>query len=145
MSVPPGNTDLKKVTRWLDPVLLEKAQALEQLTLERDQLFLERKQRNREQKQEIRVPTSEEVRERLTHLTQLLEAGSSSGDELEQAAAKEIVRAVTGGMIRVEQRGERRMHAGWLVGKFRPNPMGLLRKEFRQTPPRKWAPCRWQS
>jgi DNA invertase Pin-like site-specific DNA recombinase len=104
--------------------------AIEKLTLERDQLFLERKQRNREQKQDIRVPTSEEVRERLTHLTQLLEAGSSSGDELEQAAAKEIVRAVTGGMIRVEQRGERRMHAGWLVGKFRPDPMGLLRKEF---------------
>jgi site-specific DNA recombinase len=73
----------------------------------------------------IVVPDEAEVRAMIADLAVLLESAASGAEEDSQAA-RETVELLTGGRIELEQMGERRRHGGWLRGRFRARPVGVL-------------------
>ena len=64
-----------------------------------------------------RTPTEAEVQQMIVDLGQILSAVADTDDMAEVIRAKEVVRLLTGGKIRVYQMGERKAKRGWLQAK----------------------------
>lgn len=69
-------------------------------------------------KRQARIPTEKEVLELLQSLGDRLAVAATSDDPELLGLAREVIRSMTGGMIKVEQAGERRRHHGWAIAKL---------------------------
>jgi DNA invertase Pin-like site-specific DNA recombinase len=68
---------------------------------------------------DVAIPTEQEVRDLLGQLGQILAAAVDPEAHQERAAARAVLRILTGGRIELYQQGERRPQRGWLQGRFR--------------------------
>jgi len=66
----------------------------------------------------VEVPTEEIVRELLAKLGDILIRAAGGQDEQAAAAARSVVRDLTGGRIIMSQQGEAKPHHGWLRAPF---------------------------
>ena len=60
------------------------------------------------------LPSIDELRERVSSLSEILQSAASTNDEESQAEVMELLRQMTGGEIVVSQCGERKAQRGWL-------------------------------
>ena len=65
-----------------------------------------------------RTPTEAEVREMLLDLGKILSSAANADDVTEVSRAKEVIRLLTGGVIKLYQMGEKKPRRGWLQARF---------------------------
>lgn len=97
----------------------ENRQRLAVLRAERANLQAELAELARAEQAAPAPPTQDEVRAKLADMEGVLQrAMVAVADPAAQAAARRVVRELTGGRIAMSQRGQRASKAGWLSGRF---------------------------
>ena len=72
------------------------------------------------------IPKPDEIREQLGQFGEILQRAAESDDPEELAAAREIIRLITGGRIIASQGGERKPKQGWVRLRFSVNLLRLI-------------------
>ncbi len=72
------------------------------------------------------IPNPDEIREQLDQFAEILQRAAESDDPEELAAARQIIRLITGGRIIASQCGERKQKRGWVRLRFSVNLLRLI-------------------
>ncbi len=109
--------------------LRESEATLRSLRRERSALAAEVESARAASRAVVRVPTAHEVRNYLDRLAGVLE-GAAAGTPESSAKVRELIDAVTGGAISLDQQGERSPKRGWLRGRFPNRVFATALREF---------------
>jgi hypothetical protein len=106
----PGESDTDQ--RESDAVLKE-------LRREREEVLLAIRRYEAACNRPVAVPKADDVCALLNELGTILASGATIDEQQEASEVREVIVALTGGRIDLEQHGERRLHRGSLRGRFR--------------------------
>jgi DNA invertase Pin-like site-specific DNA recombinase len=92
---------------------------LRELRREREEVLLALSRHEAACKEPVAVPTADDVCALLNELGTILASAATSDEQQEASEVREVIVALTGGRIDLEQHGERWLHRCWLRGRFR--------------------------